>query len=71
MMGRNDTLFRASALTIIQQHYPNITQADLDQKLSKNAQYLSLTLNIVAQNQPTLDALYRDLSASPNILMVL
>lgn len=58
-------------IAIAQQHHPELLESSIKQQLSKNGTYLSITLNVYAQSQSALDALYRELTQHPDIKMVL
>jgi uncharacterized protein len=58
-------------LTLIRQHYPDLLDNAVKQQLSKNGNYLALTVTIHAQDQMTLDGLYVELTKHPDIKMVL
>ena len=69
VFGRNDQGFRDAALTIVRAHYGSLQQ--IAEQVSKQGSYLSLTITVRATNREQLDAVYQDLVASPQILMVL
>ena len=69
IMGKSEGSFEKIALAIIRSHYSDILH--IDRKLSKNEQYLSLSVTVHAQSKAELDALYRELSGNKEILMVL
>jgi putative lipoic acid-binding regulatory protein len=71
IFGRNDQVFRAAALNLVQRHFANVTDQDIDERLSKKDRFLSLTVTVMANSREELDALYVDLSTSDDILMAL
>jgi putative lipoic acid-binding regulatory protein len=68
VFGRNDERFRAVALAIVREHCEEFA---LSEQTSRGGNYLSLTITVRAQNKPQVDAVYRALTASESILMVL
>jgi putative lipoic acid-binding regulatory protein len=58
-------------LAIVRDHYPDLTDSAIKLKPSENGQYVSLTVTVVAQDQASLDMLYRQLTQHPHIKMVL
>jgi len=71
VLGRNADAFRTAATDIVRSHYRDLGEAQLAEQLSRNGSFLSITFIVRAQSRDQVDALYRDLSASDNILMVL
>jgi len=49
----------------------DLLDAAVSEQLSRNDAYVSLTFVVNAQNREEIDALYRELTASDEILMVL
>jgi putative lipoic acid-binding regulatory protein len=58
-------------LTIIRKTIPTISVKDIQIRPSKNGKYDALSIAIDAQSREQLDAIYRDLTSHPLILMVL
>ena len=52
-------------------HAPDFDPATMEMRPSKAGTYLSLTVTINARSREQLDALYRDLSGHPMVMMVL
>jgi putative lipoic acid-binding regulatory protein len=71
VLGRKESNFRSIAETIVQAHYVDIDREKIKEKVSKNGAFLSLTFTVYAQNKDQIDALYRDLVASEDVLLVL
>jgi putative lipoic acid-binding regulatory protein len=68
VFGRNDRAFRDEALRIVRAHYPDV---GVSEQPSRQGTYLSLTLTVHAASKDEIDAVYRELVASAQILMVL
>jgi putative lipoic acid-binding regulatory protein len=71
VLGRNDTVFREAAWSIVRTHYEHIGEAHVTEQQSRQNAYLSLTFVVYAQSRDEVDALYRELSASDDIMLVL
>lgn len=71
IFGRNEPRFRAAALAIVRAHYADVGEADVTEQASRRGNYLSLTVTVRAASRAQVDALYRELTASDEILMVL
>ena len=70
-MGRCDSGFEARALGIVRRHVPDFDVAAMRTVASRQGNYLSVTFTIEATSREQLDNLYRELSASEELLMVL
>jgi len=68
VFGRNEPRFRAAALAIVRDHYEQFGIAEQE---SRGGTYLSLTITVRAESKSQVDAVYRALTASEAILMVL
>lgn len=71
VLGRNSPVFRTEARNIVCRHYADLCDAAVSEQHSRNDAYLGLTFVVRAQNREEIDALYRELTASDEILMVL
>jgi len=71
VLGRNDTTFRSAVNRIVRRHYADFDSANVTEQHSRNSAYLSLTFMISAASREEVDALYRELTASDEIMMVL
>jgi putative lipoic acid-binding regulatory protein len=69
VFGRNDAKFRAAAIRIAEIHYGDAHR--VVEHLSKKGNYLSLTITVHAKSRAQIDALYSDLVASDEIIMVI
>ena len=70
VLGRNDAGFRQAAFGIVRSHYPDLEETRIGEQESRNRSYLSLTFIVQAQSREQADALFRELTASEDILMV-
>ncbi len=71
VFGRNDAAFRRAALAIVRRHFEAFDEEGLRERTSRADRYLSLTVTVRAESREQIDALYRELTASEAILMVL
>ena len=71
VMGSAIPEFHTKVLEIASKHDPQFNETKATERHSKNNKYLSITLNIAAQNREQLDALYEDLTACELSLWVL
>jgi len=71
VMGRRGVELEAEVHAIVRRHVPELGEAAISLRESKQGNYLALTVNITATSQEQLDNLYRELSACELTLMVL
>jgi len=71
IMGHTRAGFAQAVLEVVHRHAPDFDAATLEMKTSKHGKYLSVTCVINATSREQLDALYRELSAHPQVVMVL
>jgi uncharacterized protein len=71
VFGRNGDVFRRTAISIVERHFGALGADDVSEQLSRQQSYASLTIVVHAESREQIDALYRELSASADILMVL
>ena len=69
VFGRNDKKFRAAAARIARAHYGDAHT--VVEHLSKKGNYLSLTITVHAESRMQIDAMYSDLVASDEVIMVI
>jgi len=71
MMGRKNHDFQSIAVALISKHAGEIAASAIRLAPSSNGKFVSITVDIEAQSQGQLDDIYRDLSASEDILVAL
>jgi putative lipoic acid-binding regulatory protein len=71
VFGRNDAPFRQAALAIVERHFGEAGTENVSEQLSRREAYASLTIVVRAESREQIDALYRELTSSADILMVL
>jgi putative lipoic acid-binding regulatory protein len=70
VMGANQEDFESLVLEIIRKH-ATVGEEVVSSRLSRGGRYVSLTVQVNAQNQEQLDNIYRELSAHERVLMML
>ena len=70
-MGRRSDDFRSIVLGIVQKHAGPIDPQHIEERPSRDGNYLSLTCTFAAQSREQLDALYRELTSCERVLVVL
>ena len=71
VMGAANPEFHACIEKIAREHDPDFDVNQNKEQTSKTGKYVSLTLNIHAQNKPQLDALYQALTDNELVLWAL
>jgi putative lipoic acid-binding regulatory protein len=71
VLGRRSDDFRSIVLGIVQKHTGPIDAKNIEERPSKDGNYLSLTLTFPAQSREQLDALYRELTSCESVKVVL
>ena len=71
IFGRNVESFRETAVSIVRSHYGDLSDDCIGEQVSREDTYLSLTITVRAENREQVDAVYRELSASGEVLIVL
>ena len=71
VMGRRSDDFRSIVLGIVQKHAGDIEAGRIEERPSRDGNYLSLTCTFAAQSREQLDALYKELTSCERVLVVL
>ncbi|KTC79686.1 MULTISPECIES: YbeD family protein [Legionella] len=71
IIGNNSPVFFEEIKHITITHFPNIEDEALTHKMSKDSNYLAITVTVYAENQEMLDAFYRAVTQHPEVKMVL
>jgi putative lipoic acid-binding regulatory protein len=71
VMGRRSDDFRSIVLGIVQKHAGSIEPRSIEERPSRDGNYLSLTCTFAAQSREQLDALYQELTSCERVLVVL
>jgi putative lipoic acid-binding regulatory protein len=70
-MGKSDLEFDLLVIEIVRRHTPDLHEHAMTTRLSKDGNYLAVTVTIQATSKQQLDAIYQDLSDHPQVLMAL
>lgn len=71
VMGKGNIEFDALVLEIVRRHAPELNEQAVTTRPSKDANFLAVTVTIQATSKDQLDAIYKDLSSHPQVLMAL
>jgi uncharacterized protein len=71
VMGRRSDDFHSLVVGIVQKHVGVVDADKIEERPSKDGNYLSLTCTFSAQSKAQLDALYMELTSCQNVLIVL
>ena len=71
VFGKNDEHFSETAYDIVKAHVSSLEPSDVRSQSSREGRFVSLTITIHAESRAQVDAVYRDLTSNPRVLMVL
>jgi hypothetical protein len=71
VMGRRTDGFAQAIVDVVLRHAPDFDPGEVEMRASRKGKYLSLTVTINATSREQLDALYRELTSHPMVVMVL
>ena len=71
VIGTKDPDFRRAVLDIVRVHAPDLKEASVSVRDSRDGNYCSVRFTIVATGEDQLRALHQDLIADPRVRMVL
>ncbi len=71
VMGRASPDFRRLTRDIVERHAGTLSDSQIVERLSKDENFIALTFTIRASSREQLDALYRELTASEDVLIAL
>ena len=71
MMGRNLPEFRTTARALVENHTGAVDDKAVQEALSRNERFVSITVTITATSQQQLDNIYQDVSNHTDVLMAL
>ncbi len=71
VFGLTSDEFESNIINLIRKHIPDLRENAIRSRPSKDGKYLALTITVEANNKEQLDAIYRELTASPYVLMAL
>jgi putative lipoic acid-binding regulatory protein len=71
MMGRNAPGFRETACKLVEKHVGVVDDNAVQESLSRNERFVSVTVTITATSQDQLDNIYQDVTDHEDVLMAL
>jgi uncharacterized protein len=71
VMGKSSSEFPNKVADIVSEHFPEFNADQIQKRFSRFTNYMSLTVTIHAESQKQLDDLYRHLTSTPEILVVI
>lgn len=71
MMGRDTQEFRETARALFEKHAGVVADEAVKTAQSRNGNFVSVTVTIIATSQQQLDNIYRDATANDDVLMAL
>ncbi len=71
VFGKNADGFKARVVEIFSSHFDSPSSIDVREQFSRNNGYASLTITVRAETRSQVDALYKELTANEEIMMVL
>jgi putative lipoic acid-binding regulatory protein len=71
MMGRDTQDFRDTARSLVEHHSGPLSDEAIKFAISRNGNFVSITITVQAQSQQQLDDIYRDVSSHEAVLMAL
>jgi uncharacterized protein len=71
IMGKQNDTFASGMHALVLQHFPQTPAANFTSRPSRDNNYLAITVTVHAQKKTEIDALYKDLSESPEVVMAL
>ena len=71
MMGRNLPEFRTTARALVEKHAGAVDDKAVQESLSRNDRFVSVTVTITATSQQQLDSIYQDVTDHADVLMAL
>jgi hypothetical protein len=71
MMGRNTPEFRDTVRVLVERHTGPMNDEAIQDAVSRNGNFVSITITVIALSQQQLDDIYRDVSSHDDVLMAL
>jgi len=71
IFGLRSDEFESAVLMIVHKHIPNFSDRAIHTRASQEGKYCAISVSVYVESREQLDNLYRDLTASPQVIMVL
>lgn len=70
-MGKANSDFDLHVASLVRKHAPDLGEGAIKTRPSKNGNFISVTVTVMAKNREQLDAIYQDLTDDKQVLMAL
>jgi putative lipoic acid-binding regulatory protein len=70
-LGRATEDFDLLVVGIVRKHVPDLLEGAVTTRLSRGDRFVSVTVNVRAENKQQIDNIYLDLTANKNVLVAL
>jgi len=71
VVGRNTSGFTGLVLLLIRRHVPDLTEDGISHRYSQDDNYVSVIVPLVLESREQFDAVYRELAAHEQVIMVI
>jgi putative lipoic acid-binding regulatory protein len=71
VIGKNSNEFESFVVAIVQQFVPELSPDKINSRLSRDGNYLAVTIEVIPHSKEQLDSIYKELSRHDRVLMVL
>lgn len=71
VMGRNNDEFRSIVIGIVQKHVGDVDMTNIEERPSRDGNYLGITITVTATSKAQLDGLYMELTSCERVLISL
>ena len=71
VIGVTGDSFETTVIPIINKHIPNLTEGAISYNKSRGNKYTAITIKFYAISREQVDALYQELTSTPEVLMAL
>ena len=71
MKKRYSEEFKTQILLLLRKHLPELSDKAVQDRPSQDGKYLALSITLYVNNREQLDTIYREITASPLVLMAL
>ena len=70
-VGKAGENFEERVVAIVRRHAPELRETAVVSRPSKGVRFTAVTVHVMAESQAQLDAIYGELSTSPEVIMAL
>ena len=69
IMGHASETFEAEMVALVREHAPNLGEGAVSVRPSKGGKYIAITIRLVAESRPQVEAITAALLAHPKVIM--